>query len=94
MLALIGLSLHALLVVALVAVLVTLTTLALNARKPMEERVKKLDVLMEKAEQALDNVNAINFQQANSALNKIDSINFRAANKAFNQAGALGGLLG
>ena len=46
---------------------------------------------MDKADQALENVNTINFQQANNALKKIDGMNLKAAN----QAGALlGGILG
>ena len=84
-------SLHALLVIALATLLVVATTLLLKARKPMEARIQKLDVLMDKADQALDNVNTINFQQANNALKKIDGMNLKAAN----QAGALlGGILG
>lgn len=73
-LAIAAIALHAILVVALTSLLVVATTMLLRSRKPMEVRVQKLDVLMEKADTALDNVNTINFKDANHALNKINAL--------------------
>ena len=76
-------------VIALATLLVVATTLLLLPQAHGGADPKY--VLMDKADQALDNVNTINFQQANNALKKIDGMNLKAAN----QAGALlGGILG